>query len=143
MIQRKHQFRSLEPNVVISPVSSTLTASAVAAWPPAPMTTELATAAAAPLLQKPVLTIHDVDMATHFPNDVFSYIGHIKASSSPPPVSSNTFVQAVIPPGSLQTNYAIHEAPDFDLNIFFADVLDVEQDELAHVPELDVDAPRC
>ncbi|BAS98763.1 Os06g0635733 [Oryza sativa Japonica Group] len=80
------------------------------------MTPELATAAAAPLLEKPVLTIHDVVMATHFPNDVFSYIaGPSQASSSPPPTSSNIFLQAVIPPGSLQTNYAVHEAPDFDL----------------------------
>uniref|UniRef100_A0A0E0HTW1 Uncharacterized protein n=1 Tax=Oryza nivara TaxID=4536 RepID=A0A0E0HTW1_ORYNI len=102
MIQRKHQLRSLEPNAVISPVSSTLTASAVAARPPAPMTPELATAEAAPLLEKPVLTIHDVVMATHFPNDVFSYIvGPSQASSSPPPMSSNTFLHAVIPPGSL------------------------------------------
>jgi hypothetical protein len=66
------------------------------------MTPELATAEAAPLLEKPVLTIHDVVMATHFPNDVFSYIaGPSQASSSPPPTSSNTFLHAVIPPGSL------------------------------------------
>nr|BAD37993.1 hypothetical protein [Oryza sativa Japonica Group] len=46
----------------------------------------------------------------------------------PPPAASDSFFQVVIPPGGVPTNYAVHEAPDFDPNIFFADVPDGEQD---------------
>uniref|UniRef100_A0A0E0Q0J4 Uncharacterized protein n=1 Tax=Oryza rufipogon TaxID=4529 RepID=A0A0E0Q0J4_ORYRU len=79
---------------------------------PAPTMHELATAAAAPLLEKPVPTTHVVVMATLFHNDAFSYIaGPSHAPPPPPPPSSHTFVLAVIPLGSLQTNYTVHEAP--------------------------------
>lgn len=100
-----------------------------AAWPPVPAIPELTTAAAAPLPEKPVLTAHDVVMATLFPNGVFSYTAG-SSHAPPPPVASGSFFQEVIPPGGVPTNYAIHEAPDFDPNVFFADVPDGEQDEL-------------
>jgi hypothetical protein len=64
----------MQPNVVILPVPSTLAASSAAAPPPVPATLELATAAATTLPEKPVLTAHEVVMATLFPNGVFSYI---------------------------------------------------------------------
>uniref|UniRef100_A0A0E0AC78 Uncharacterized protein n=1 Tax=Oryza glumipatula TaxID=40148 RepID=A0A0E0AC78_9ORYZ len=125
---------SLEPNAVISSVSSTLTASAVVARPPAPMTPELATAAATPLPEKWILTAHEVVMATLFPNGIFSYTAepsHAPPPSPPPPppAASDSFFQVVILPGGVPTNYAVHEAPDFDPNIFFADVPDGEQGE--------------
>uniref|UniRef100_A0A0E0E426 Uncharacterized protein n=1 Tax=Oryza meridionalis TaxID=40149 RepID=A0A0E0E426_9ORYZ len=51
------------------------------------------------------------------------------AAPPPPPAASDSFFQVVIPPGGIPTNYAVHEALDFDPNIFFADVPDGEQDE--------------
>uniref|UniRef100_A0A0E0LDS1 Uncharacterized protein n=1 Tax=Oryza punctata TaxID=4537 RepID=A0A0E0LDS1_ORYPU len=111
---------SVEPNAVISPVASTLTASAAAAQPPAPVVPELATRVAVPLPEKPVLTAHDVAGPSNVP-----------PSPPPrPPAASSSFFQVVIPPSGVQTNYAVHEAPDFDPNIYFADVPDGEQDEL-------------
>uniref|UniRef100_A0A0E0E428 Uncharacterized protein n=1 Tax=Oryza meridionalis TaxID=40149 RepID=A0A0E0E428_9ORYZ len=95
------------------------------------MMPELATAAATPLPEKPVLIAHEVIMATLFPIGVFSYTaGPTHAPPPPPPpVASDSFFQAVIPPGGVPTNYAVHKAPDFDPNIFFADVPDGEQGE--------------
>uniref|UniRef100_A0A0E0HTW3 Uncharacterized protein n=1 Tax=Oryza nivara TaxID=4536 RepID=A0A0E0HTW3_ORYNI len=95
------------------------------------MTPELATAAATPLLEKRILTAHEVFMATLFPNGIFSYTAgpSHELPPPPPPAASDSFFQVVIPPGGVLTNYAVHEAPDFDPNIFFADVPDGEQGE--------------
>ncbi|BAS98766.1 Os06g0635800 [Oryza sativa Japonica Group] len=97
------------------------------------MTPELATAAATPLPEKRILTAHEVVMATLFPNGIFSYTAGpshaLPPPPPPPPAASDSFFQVVIPPGGVPTNYAVHEALDFDPNIFFADVPDGEQGE--------------
>uniref|UniRef100_J3MG34 AP2/ERF domain-containing protein n=1 Tax=Oryza brachyantha TaxID=4533 RepID=J3MG34_ORYBR len=78
---------------------------------------------------------NDPRFSTLYAHGGFSSSPESSLAAPPPPppptapAASHSFYQPVIPPGGVITNYAVHEAPDFDPDTFYDELEDDDDDE--------------